>query len=83
MNVAPITTAGQVLPSFGSIASAASRSLEAVDRINRSRFLVEAAFMAAGFINDRDQVNALQSLLQIVTEELEFVRDMLEAKEGE
>ncbi|HWU63595.1 MAG TPA: hypothetical protein VN112_16370 [Ensifer sp.] len=83
MNVATNITNGQALPSSSSIAVATSRNLEAIDRLNRSRALTEAAYMAAGSLDDRNQVNALQHLLQIVSEELEFVSDMLETKEVE
>lgn len=82
MNTGSFTMPRQALPSIGSISVASSRNLEAIDRLNRSRALTEAAYMAAGSLDDMNQVNALQHLLQIVSEELQFISDMLETKEG-
>lgn len=53
------------------------------DRINEVEYLLEAIFMAAGSIGDRDHVNAIQHVVMIAQKEMLEIEAQLEALDCE
>lgn len=58
--------------------SDSSKILEAEDLMHSARLLNEAVFMAAGSINDRDQIGAIQSVADLIDDKLIAARDLLD-----
>jgi hypothetical protein len=58
--------------------------LEALDGLARVRFLVEAVFMMANALHQREECNAFQRVAEVTRDEIELVRVALgDTDEGE
>lgn len=53
------------------------------DRINEVEYLLEAIFMAAGSIGDRDHVNAIQHVVMVAQKGMLDIEEQLEALDCE
>lgn len=57
--------------------------LSIFDRINEVEYLLEAIFMAASSIGDRDHVNAIQHVVAIAQNNMMEIESHLKALDGE
>lgn len=58
--------------------------VSAIDQLSRVKHLVEAIFMAAFALDDRNDINAIQHVVECIHGEIDKLDGMLEAiREGE